>query len=100
MATSTSNARTNNARNVTPDLDAAAERIREASDRMTAAGRKITGAYLDGVERYVAGVAKAERKLGEQSQIETFGELLNAHANLTEDVVKAGVAATRELISA
>ena len=65
-----------------------------------AAGRKVTGAYLDGVERYVAGVAKAERKFGEQSQIDVFGQLLNAHASLTEDVVKASVTATRELISA
>jgi len=83
-----------------PDLDAVAERIREANERIVAASRKATVAYLDGVERYVAGVVQAERKVGEQSQIEVFGQLLNAHASLTEDVVKAGVAATRELISA
>ena len=39
-------------------------------------------------------------KAGEQSQIELFGQLLNAHASFTEDVVKAGVTVTRELISA
>jgi hypothetical protein len=85
---------------VTPDLDAASERIREANDRIFAAGRKVTAAYLDGVEQYITGFAKAERKFGEQAQIEGVGQLITAHANLTEEVVKASVAATRELIAA
>jgi hypothetical protein len=97
MDTSNTSTKTNT---VTPDLEAASEQIREAGDRFVAAGRKVTIAYLDGVERYVAGVAKAERRIGEQSQIDAFGQLLNAHATLTEDMVKASVAATRELITA
>jgi hypothetical protein len=95
----TSNTRTKRS-TVTPDVDATSEHIRQAGDRVVAAGRKATVAYLDGVERYVAGVTKAERKIGEQSQIDAFGQLLTAHADLTQDVVKAGVAATRQLISA
>ncbi len=87
-------------RNFIPDIDAAGEHVRETGDLMTAAGRKFTAAYLDGVERYVAGVAKAERKFGEQSQVEFVSSLLNAHASLTEDVVKAGLSVTRELIAA
>ncbi len=88
----------NRNRNTTPDIDVAAERVREANDRIGEAGRKVTVAYLDGVERYWTGIAKAERKFGDQAQIETVGHLLSAHANLTEDVVKASVAASRELI--
>jgi hypothetical protein len=95
----TSNTRTKRS-TVTPDVNAASEQIRETGDRFVAAGRKVTVAYLDGVERYVAGVTKAERKIGEQSQIDAFGQLLTAHATLTEDMVKAGVAATRQLVSA
>ncbi|HEY3726303.1 MAG TPA: hypothetical protein VGL51_03945 [Solirubrobacteraceae bacterium] len=91
---------TNRNRTATPDIDAAAERVREANDRITEAGRKVTAAYLDGVERYFTGLAKAERRFGEQTQFEAVGHLVNAHANLTEDVVKASVSATRELISA
>jgi hypothetical protein len=90
----------NSRRTATPDLEAAGERIKEANDRFTDASRKVTTAYLDGIEKYVAGFAKAERKFGEQSQVEVFGQLLTAHANLTEDLVKASVAATRELITA
>ncbi len=97
MATSTSRAKT---RTATPDFEAATEQIREANDRLAEAGRKVTVAYLDGVERYVAGITKAERKIGEQSRIDAFGQLLNAHATLTEDVAKAGISATRDLISA
>jgi len=95
----TSNTRTNGT-TAGPDLDAVAERIREANERILAAGRTATVAYLDGVERYVAGVAQAERKVAEQSQIEVFGQLIKAHAGLSEDVVKAGVTVTRELIRA
>jgi hypothetical protein len=87
-------------RNFIPDLDAAGDQVREANDRMTAASRRFTGAYLDGVERYVEGLAKAERKFGEQSQVELVSSLLNAHASLTEDFVKAGISVTRELIAA
>ncbi|MGH2892210.1 MAG: hypothetical protein ACRDPM_02925 [Solirubrobacteraceae bacterium] len=95
----TSNTRTN-AKTTTPDFEAASEQIRAAGDRFLAASRTMTSAYLDGVERYVAGVAKAERKIGEQSRIDAFGQLLNVHATLTEDVAKASLSATRELISA
>jgi hypothetical protein len=97
MATSTSRT---NTKTTTPDFEAATEQIREAGDRFVAASRKVTVAYLDGVERYVAGITKAERKIGEQSQIDAFGQLLNAHASLTEDVAKASISATRDLISA
>jgi len=93
-------ATTNRTRTAGPDLDAATERVREANDRITDAGRKVTAAYLDGVERYVAGLADTERKLARQTQFESVGELLKAHANVTEEVVKASVGATRELIRA
>lgn len=91
-------ATSNRTRNITPDLDAASDRVREANDRIADAGRKVTVAYLDGVERYWTGVAKAERKFADQTQVEAVGQLLSAHANLTEDVVKASVTASRELI--
>jgi hypothetical protein len=75
-----------------PDLEAASERFAEA-------GRKLTYAYLDGVEKYVSGVAQFERKLGEQAQAEPVASFLTAHAKLTEDVTKASVSAARELIA-
>lgn len=91
---------TNRNHTPTPDFEAAAERVKKANDRIADAGRKVTSAYLDGVERYVIGLAEAERKLAEQSQFEAVGEVLSTHAEITENVVKASVAATRELIKA
>ncbi len=80
------------------NLDAAAERARETSHRLAQAGRQATTAYLDGIDRYATGVAKAERTLGEQSRFQPVSQMFDAHAKLTEDVVKAGVAATRGLV--
>jgi len=95
MATATSDNHT-----TTPDFEAAAERVKKANDRIYDAGRKATSAYLDGVERYIVGWTDAERKLAEQTQFEAVSTVLTAHASITEDVVKASVAATRELIKA
>lgn len=87
-------------RTVVPDLEAATERAREANDRFVDVGRKVSNAYLDGVETYVAGLAQLERTIGERSQVESVASLLGTHAQVTEDVVKASVSATRELIAA
>jgi hypothetical protein len=94
MATSTTKNST-----LAPDLDAATERVREANERFAQAGRKLTNAYLDGVERYASGVSKFERKLGEQAQVEPVASFLSAHAQLTDDLTKASVSAARELIA-
>ena len=83
-----------------PDLEAAIERAQEANERLTEVTRKVTTAYLDGVEKYVADFAQFERKLGEQTKVESVASLLLTHAQLTEDVAKASVSATRELIAA
>jgi hypothetical protein len=83
-----------------PDFESAAEQARETGDKFLDASRKITNAYLDGVEKYVHGVAQYQRKLGEQSKLEPFSGVLTAQAKLAEDLTTASVTAARELISA
>jgi hypothetical protein len=83
-----------------PNFDAATGRVRATNERILNAGRTFTGAYLDSVETYAASITRAERKLGAQAQFEAVGTLLNAHADLTDDVVKASVSAARELVAA
>jgi hypothetical protein len=83
-----------------PDFEAATERAREANDRLLEAGRKVSGAYLDGVEKYVANVAQFERKLAAQSQVDAVASMLGAHADLTEEITKVSISAARELITA
>jgi hypothetical protein len=85
---------------IIPDLEAAGERVRETSDRILEAGRKVSAAYLDGLEQYVNGLVQFERKLGEQSQLEPVASVLTAHAKLTQDITSASVSAARELIAA
>jgi hypothetical protein len=95
MATDSTNINT-----AVPDFEAATERAREANERLLEAGRKVSSAYLDGVEKYVSGLAQFERKVAEQTHVEAVASLLDTHAKLTEDVVKASVSAARELITA
>jgi len=86
--------------NVIPDLETATQRATEVNERLVDAGRKITSAYLDGVEKFVAGLAQFERKIAEQSQVEAISTLLETHAKVTEEVVNASVSAARELVAA
>jgi mono/diheme cytochrome c family protein len=83
-----------------PDFEAAAERARGGNEQLAEVGRKVTTAYLDGVEKYVAGVAQFERKFGTQTQVDSVASLLRAHADLTEEITKVSVSAARELITA
>jgi hypothetical protein len=83
-----------------PDFEAATERAREANERLLEAGRKVSTAYLDGVENYISGLAQFERKVAEQSQVDAVASLLGAHAELTEEITKVSVSAAHELIAA
>lgn len=85
--------------NFIPDFEAATERAREANERFVQAGATLTGAYLDGVEKYVDGVAQFERKLGDQTKVDVVTHLFNAHAQMTQDLTKASVRVARELIA-
>lgn len=90
---------TNGSTTFYPDLDAAGERVRQANERFVDAGRKVTGAYLDGFERYVHGLTSFERKLGAQANLEPVAGVFTAHAKLTDDLTTASVSAARELIA-
>ncbi len=94
------NARATKPNAAVPDLEAATDRVRETNERLAQVGRKVTGAYLDGVEKYVAGLVQVERKIGKQSQLEAVASLFDAHANLAEDVTRASVSAARQMITA
>jgi hypothetical protein len=83
-----------------PNFEAATERARENGDRLLEAGRKMSGAYLDGFEKYLIDVAQFERKIAKQSQVDAVASILDAHADLTEKFTKVSVSAARELITA
>jgi len=93
----TSSTKTNTA---VPDFEAATERARETNEHLLEAGRKVSTAYLDGVENYISGLAQLERKVAKESQVDAVASLLGAHADLTEEITKVSVSAARELITA
>ena len=90
----------NTKNSVFTDLEAATERARETNDRLAEVSRKVTSAYLDGVEKYAESFADFERKLGKQTHVDAVASMFETHAQLTEEVVKASVSAARELITA
>jgi hypothetical protein len=47
-------------RTFVPDLKAATERAREANKHLLEAGRKVSSACLDGLEKYVVGLARSK----------------------------------------
>lgn len=53
---------------------------------------------LDGVEKYVSGIAQFERTLGSQTQVDGVATLLKTHADLAEEIAKVSVSAARELM--
>jgi hypothetical protein len=85
---------------VAPDFEVATERARDANHRFAEVSRKVTTAYLDGVEKYVSGIAQFERTLGSQAQVDGVATLIKTHADLTEEFTKVSVSAARELIAA
>ena len=93
----TSSTKTNTA---VPDFQAATERAREANERLLEAGRKVSTAYLEGVENYISGLVQFERKVAKESPVDAVASLLGAHADLTEEITKVSVSAARELIVA
>ena len=93
-------ATTTKSRTFVPDLDAATERAREANDRLAEAGRKVTTAYLDGVEKYVAGF-RPVRAQGRRADPGRGRRQPPPHPREADrGVVKASVSAARELIAA
>jgi hypothetical protein len=83
-----------------PGFEAGTERAGDAKDHLAEVSRKVTTAYLDGVEKYVSGIAQFERNFGTQTQVDAVARLLKAHADLTEEITKVSVSAARELIAA
>jgi hypothetical protein len=69
------------------------------SDQFTEIGSKVGKLYLDGYESAVSDVTDFQRKLAEQSKIESVGKLVNAQADLVSDLTKASVAATRKVLA-
>ena len=63
-------------------------------------GARSRTAYLDGVEKYVNGVARSSASSASSRQLEPIAGVLSAQAKLTRGLTSASVSAARELIAA
>lgn len=81
------------------DLDSATAQFRELNDRVAETGRKVGTLYLDTYEKAVEGFVSAELKLAERAPVELTGDLVKAHAGLTQDLTKVYVKAAREALA-
>jgi hypothetical protein len=63
------------------------------------AAKKITTIYLDGVERTITGVTDFQRKLAQNVKPEPAATLLEAQADLTDDLTAVTLTAARELLT-
>lgn len=83
----------------TPKQDIPFDQFLKVGDQLTAAGSKVGNLYLDGYEKAVAEVTGFQRKLAEQSKVEGVKNLVNAQADLIQDVTKATTDATRKVLA-
>ena len=96
MATKTQSSRSKTTAN--DNVDAAAERIREANERIIESGKKAGGIYLDLYEKTLNSIADYQEKVGEQSRIEWVTTIANAQADFTRELATAYTSAARNFI--
>ena len=80
------------------NVDAAAERIREANERIIESGKKAGGIYLDLYEKTLNSIADYQEKVGEQSRVEWVSTIANAQADFTRELATAYTSAARSFI--
>lgn len=69
------------------------------NDQLTEIGGKVAKLYFDGCEKTVADVTDFQRKLADQSKIESVQTVVSAQADLISDLSKATTAATRKVLA-
>jgi hypothetical protein len=81
-----------------PDVEAAAERIRNLNERIIDSARKAGGVYLDTYEKSLKSIADFQETVGGASGIEWVTAVANSQANFTRSMAEAYTSAAREVI--
>jgi hypothetical protein len=76
----------------------AAAQVVELNDKLTADGKRLGAAYLDGYDRTVASVVAFQRALAEQAPVPAFKSVLAAQADLTAELSQTYSAVAREAL--
>lgn len=79
-------------------MDEAAQRIRELTERFIEAAKKAGNASLDSYEKSLQSLVDFEERAAGASQLEWVSSIAQAHARFVQEVSVAYVSAAREML--
>lgn len=81
-----------------PDVEAAAQRIRDLNERIIDSAKKAGGVYLDTYEKSLKSIADFQETVGGSSGVEWVAAVANSQANFTRSMADAYTSAAREVM--
>jgi hypothetical protein len=82
-----------------PDVEAAAERIRNLNERIIDSAKKAGGVYLDTYEKSLKSIADFQETVGGATGIEWISSVANSQASFTRSMAEAYTKAARETLN-
>lgn len=81
-----------------PNLEEAAERIRDLNEKMITAGKQSGNVTLDAYEKTLKGLLDFQEKSASATQLDWVQAIAKAHATYITDVSKAFTSAARDAL--
>lgn len=81
-----------------PNVEEAAERIRELNEKLITAAKQSGNISLDAYEKTLAGLVDFEEKVADASQLDWISALAKAHTNFVNEVSSAFTTAARDAL--
>lgn len=82
----------------TPNLEEAAERIRDLNEKMITASKQSGNVTLDAYEKTLKGLLEFQEKSASATQLDWVQAIAKAHATYITDVSKAFTSAARDAL--
>ena len=82
-----------------PDLDLAATRVRELSDRLIEMSKKNGLAWLEAYEKVVESMLRLEQQAAQGSQVEWINTLATTHADFVREMSQVYLGALRQQLT-
>jgi hypothetical protein len=81
-----------------PDIERAAQRIRDLNELIIDSAKKAGGVYLDTYEKSLKSIADFQETVGGATGIEWVSAVANSQANFTRSMAEAYTSAAREVL--
>lgn len=83
---------------LTPNVEEAAQRIRDLNEKLITAAKQSGNLSLDAYEKTLAGIVEFETKVANATQLDWISALANAHTSFVNEVSSAYVTAARDVL--